>query len=125
MLEKFEIVGEVVYKVTYEDDKEVARCIHSCTKKVILSGSGDGSVGVTHPVLAQYTDWEGNPLSAENTTILVTVTKDQEQVGTIDLQPVNGVVELDLDFTTTGKYQIKAVGVGITNTPGELVVNVQ
>ena len=124
-MEIFEIIGEIVYKVTYEGDKEVARHIHSCTKKVLLSGSRVGSVGVTHPVTAQYMDWEGNPLPDENTTIRVTVTKDQEQVGTIDLQPVDGVAELDLDFTTTGKYRIRAVGVGITNTPGELVVNIQ
>lgn len=124
-MEKFEIVGEIVYKVTYEGDREVVRCFHCCTKKVIINGSNTGSVGVTYPVTVQYVDWEDNQLPTENAIIRVTVTKDQEQVGTIDLQPVNGVAELDLDFTTTGKYQIKAVGVGITNTPGELVVNVQ
>lgn len=124
-MEKFEIVGDFVYKITYENDKEISRSIVTAIKVVEIAGATNGTVGVALPVTIKYMDWEGNSLPAENSTIHVSITKAGEEVGTIDLQPVNGVAELDLDFTTTGKYQIKAVDVGITNTPGELVVNVQ
>ena len=118
----YEVAHGIVFKNTYEDDRLVVSEVAGGFITLLLDGADVGTINVPMLVTISYQDYQGNALPDEASSITVEVTTDGKIVGTMLLNPVNGVATFSFVAEHSGTYVITAKCNDKPSTPGDKVV---